>query len=279
MGFPLLTYDRVSISYRGVVAVHDVSFSLAPGRTLGIVGESGSGKSTLVKAAMGLLGPAGAVTQGDIYLNLGEVSAAGRNLARTPKGIGLLDLSPCELRSLCGPCMGMVFQDSLASLTPIRRIGDQIFESLRAHSDIKRRESDERAIDLLARLNIKDPEGVLASYPFELSGGMGQRVGIALALLPRPSLLFADEPTSALDTVTQKQVVELFCSLRERAEQGMVIVTHNIGVVRALADDVLVLKDGAVQDYGPAEGVLNNPSSDYTRHLIAAVPRLKREVA
>lgn len=258
MAEPVLSYVHVDVSYNGVPVVHDVTFDVLPGEVLCLVGESGSGKSTLVSAAMGLLGAHGMVTRGDIWY----------------EGQSLPDLSARAMRSLCGADFSLVFQDCLASLTPIRRIGDQIFESMRAHRSIDRAECDERAIALFGRLGLEDPERVLASYPFELSGGMGQRVGIAIALLSEPRVLFADEPTSALDVIAQAQVIRLFDAINRELGTTIVLVTHNMGVVRAVANHVLVLRDGRVVEYGTVDQVLNEPKEAYTRALLAATPRL-----
>lgn len=179
----ILTYDSVEISFDGEAIVHDVSFSLAPGEILGLVGESGSGKSTLIKAAMGLLGQGGLVTRGDICY----------------RGQNILDISEKEKRKVRGAQIGMIFQDAGASLCPIRTIGEQIYESMRAHGKVTRSEAKDRAMELFDKLNFKDSQRVWDSYPFELSGGMNQRAGIAIAMLMNPPILFADEPTSALD--------------------------------------------------------------------------------
>ncbi len=256
---PVLTYDRVEVSYRGVPVVRDVSFAIRPGEVLGIVGESGSGKSTLVKAAMGQLGADGLVTQGDIWYG----------------GKSIPDLSPQELRALCGMDLALVFQDCLAALTPIRTVGDQIHEFMSAHRRISRTECDRQAAELFFRLGLENPRQVLASYPFELSGGMGQRVGIAMALMGEPRVLLADEPTSALDVITQTQVIELFSRIRNLCDAAIVIVTHNMSVVRALADNVLVLRNGLVVEYGNTHEVLGHPTQAYTRQLIDATPRLR----
>lgn len=260
---PLLEFDRVEVSFGGRAVVRDVSFSVMPGEALAIVGESGSGKSTLCRAAMGLLDAGGAVTRGDVWFD-------GANVAGLPER---------RLRVLRGPGMGMVFQDSLAALNPVRTVGAQAVESLRAHERTTRAEALARMAALLERFGLDDPARVLASYPFELSGGMGQRAGLALAMLLRPRLLFADEPTSALDAVSQAQVVREMASLRAQDGLSMVVVTHNMGVACALADAVLVLKDGAVVEYGPASQVLERPQSAYARELLDAVPRLRREDA
>ena len=258
----ILTYDSVEISFGGKAVVHDVSFSLEHGEILGLVGESGSGKSTLIKAAMGLLGPDGLVTRGDIqYMDQ-----------------NILDIPEKEKRKIRGAGIGMIFQDAGASLCPIRTIGEQIYESMRAHKKIIRSEAKSRAMDLFDKLNFKDSQRVWDSYPFELSGGMNQRVGIAIAMLMNPPILFADEPTSALDVSVQRQVVREMLKLRELFGTAIVIVTHDIGVVRAMADTVLVLKNGKTVEYGTADRVLNHPQDSYTRKLLEAVPKLQRKV-
>lgn len=256
----LLKYEKAEISYRGRPAVRDVSFTLRQGEILGIVGESGSGKSTLIRAAMGLLGPSGAVTGGDILY----------------KGKSLPALSPEELRRINGPELGMIFQNAGASFCPIRKVGAQLYESVAAHEKISRRDCTEQAVDLLQKIGFADGRRILNSYPFELSGGMQQRVGIAAAMLLRPSVLLADEPTSALDVFVQKQVVEEMLLLRRTFGTSIILVTHNIGLVGAMADNVLVLKDGHVVEYGRTQQVLQSPGNAYTKKLMAAVPRLKR---
>ena len=258
MAEPLLEYSHVDVSYNGDAVVRDVSFPVMPGEVVCLVGESGSGKSTLVKAAMGQLGPTGMVTRGDIWYG----------------GSSIPDLPARDLRRLCGSDFSLVFQDCLAALTPIRRIGDQIHEGVAAHRTVSRGECDERACSMLAKLGFEDPQRVLSSYPFELSGGMGQRVGIAIALLSEPRVLFADEPTSALDVIVQAQVIGLFQRINEKLGTTIVLVTHNMGVVRALADHVLVLKNGEVVEFGDAAQVLDAPTATYTRELLAAAPRL-----
>ena len=258
MAEPLLEYSHVDVSYNGLAVVRDVSFPVMPGEVVCIVGESGSGKSTLVKAAMGQLGSNGMVTRGDIWY----------------RGASIPDLPARDLRRLCGSDLALVFQDCLAALTPIRRIGDQVHESMAAHRPLDRATCDTLACEMFAKLGLEDPERVLSSYPFELSGGMGQRVGIAIALLSEPSVLFADEPTSALDVIVQAQVIELLQRVNVNLGTAIVLVTHNMGVVRALADRVLVLKDGEVVEFGEAAQVLDAPAADYTRELLAAAPRL-----
>ena len=257
---PLLEYDRVEISYNGKPAVQDISVTLSAGEILGIVGESGSGKSTLIKAAMGLLGPAGMVTRGDIWYQ-------GKNLP---------DLKPAEIRKLCGPDFGMIFQSAGTSFCPIRTVGAQLFESVREHEEMTKDEFVKRASEVFEKIGFQDPVRILKSFPFELSGGMQQRVGIASAMLLRPAILMADEPTSALDVHVQKQVVEEMLLLRKEFGVSIIIVTHNIGVVGAMADNVLVMEKGRAVEYGPTKKIIETPETDYTKTLMAAVPRLNR---
>ena len=254
----LLSYEHVEISYGGTPVVHDVSFSVKPGEILGLVGESGSGKSTLIKAAMGLLGDNGLVTKGDILFD-------GKNIP---------DLPEKELRKIRGAKIGMIFQDAGASLCPIRTIGEQIYESMSAHMDISKADAQDRAFTLFEKLHFQDSRRIWDSYPFELSGGMNQRAGIVIAMLMNPAVLLADEPTSALDMAVQKQVVLEMKQLRELFGTAIILVTHDIGVVSAMADTVLVLKDGHEIEYG--QKVLQAPEQAYTKKLLAAVPKLRR---
>ena len=256
----LLRYDHVDISYNGIPAVQDVSFTLRPGEILGIVGESGCGKSTLLKAAMGLLGSSGMVTRGDIWYK-------GRNLP---------DLPAKELRKLNGPELGMIFQSAGSSFCPIRTVGAQLYEIMTQHGSATKKEFENRALELLEKLGFEDGRRILRSYPFELSGGMQQRVGIAAAMLLRPGVLFADEPTAALDVSVQKQVLEELLLLRKTYGTAIVLVAHNIGVIGAMADRVLVMQDGRTVEYGETQTVLYDPQASYTRMLLSAVPRLRR---
>ena len=256
----ILRFEHVDITYNGFKAIKDVSFTVDEGEILGIVGESGSGKSTLIKAAMGLLGPTGLVTRGDIWY----------------KGKNLPDLSPRELRRLNGPELGMIFQYAGSSFCPIRTVGAQLYESMTEHENISRGEFAARATDLLRKIGFDDARRILDSYPFELSGGMQQRVGIAAAMLLHPSVLMADEPTSALDVSVQKQVVEEMLLVRRTFGTSIVLVTHNIGVIGAMADKVLVMRYGEMVEYGETKQVLEHPKEDYTKLLMSAVPKLRR---
>lgn len=260
---PLLRVEHITICYKGKTVVCDVSFELQEGEILGIVGESGSGKSTIVKAIMGLLGGGGLVTRGDIYY----------------KGQNVIDMPQSRLRKLLGPEMGMVFQDCKAALCPIRTVGDQIYESISEHEKVSRAEVERRAAEMMAKIGLEDSKRVLSSYPFELSGGMNQRVGICMAMMQRPSLLLADEPTSALDVTVQKQVVEEMKLMRDMYHTAMIVVTHNIGVVGVMADKVLVLQNGNVMDYGETDRVLYHSENEYTKKLMDSVLHLKRDRA
>lgn len=256
----LLQYNHVDISYLGQPVIRDVSFSLHSGEILGIVGESGSGKSTLIKAAMGLLGSEGSITGGKICYR-------GRLLNRLP---------PREMRTLCGSELGYIFQNAGSSFCPIRTVGSQLFETMKEHEKIARKDFEVQALELLAKLGFDNGKRILESYPFELSGGMQQRVGIAAAMLLNPSVLFADEPTSALDVTIQKQVVEEMLMVRETFGTAIVLVTHNLGVIGAMTDRVLVLENGRCVECGSTRQVLSQPRADYTKALLAAVPRLRR---
>ena len=254
----LLDYQHVEVSFNGEPVVHDVSFQLHSGEILGLVGESGSGKSTLLKAAMGLLGSSGMVTRGDIWF----------------EGKSLPDVPPKEMRRICGEKIGMIFQDCGASLSPTRTIGEQIIESMAAHRKVDVAEAKRAALELFEKLHFQDGERIWDSYPFELSGGQMQRLMIA-----RIAVLLADEPTSALDMAVQRQVVEEMLHVREAFGTAIIIVTHDIGVVSAMADSIVVLSNGRVMEYAAAKDVLENPQNDYTVKLLSAVPRLRREKA
>ena len=256
----IIRYEHVDISYKGELAVHDVSFSVEEGEILGIVGESGSGKSTLIKAAMGLLGRDGLVTRGDIWY----------------QGLDLPDLKPKEMRKICGPEIGMIFQMAGSSFCPIRTVRAQLYEIVKEHEKITIQEFEMRAEELFQKFGFEDPKRILDSYPFELSGGMQQRVGIVAAMLLNPKILMADEPTSALDVSVQKQVVDEMCMVREKFGTTILLVTHNLGVIRAMADKVLILENGEVREYGNTKEVLENPQSEYTKKLLAAVLELRR---
>ena len=263
MSQPLLDMRHVSISYDGETVVRDVSLQMNPGEILGIVGESGSGKSTLLRSVMGLLGSGGSVTGGEILY----------------KGLDVTRIKGEEARNLRGPGMGMIFQNTGAALCPVRTVGDQRCECVREHTDMGREEIREQAKELLGKLGLSDGDRILDSYPFELSGGMSQRAGILMAMILKPDLLLADEPTSALDVTVQKQAVREMMRMRDLYGTGIVIVTHNIGVVEYMADKIAVMYQGKLVEYGDAGTVIRSPQDPYTRKLTDAVLRVRRRQA
>ncbi|MGD9473787.1 MAG: ABC transporter ATP-binding protein [Eubacteriaceae bacterium] len=257
---PLLAFNNVEISYDDEAMIQGVSLKMNKGEILGIVGESGSGKSTLIKASMGLLGRSGRVSQGEILY----------------QGQNVLNLGDEAFRNLRGPKMGMIFQNCGSALCPIRTIGDQLCEAMKEHGQTDRQAIKDEALAMFDRIHLHDGDRILNSYPFELSGGMNQRVGIVMAMILKPDLLFADEPTSALDVTVQAQVVKEMMALRETFGMSIVIVTHNIGVVSYMADNVAVMCKGRLVEYGKTRDVIDHPIKDYTRQLIGAVPRIRR---
>ena len=256
----VLSYENVDISYNGNTVVKNINFKLAEGEILGIVGESGSGKSTVLKAAMNLLGKGGLVTRGDIWF----------------KGMDIPDLPDKQMRKINGPEIGMIFQNSGSAFCPIRTVGDQLYEAMCAHERISKAEFKNKATELFEKIGFNDVQRILKSYPFELSGGMQQRVGVAAAMLMNPKVLLADEPTSALDVSIQSLVIDEMLKVRELFGTSMIIVSHNIGVIGAMADNVIVMKDGQMIEYGKKDDVINCPKEEYTKKLMSAVPKLKR---
>lgn len=260
----ILEYRNVDIHYGKKQVIENVLLSMKPGEILGIVGESGSGKSTLIRAAMGLLGEGGTVTQGQILYQ-------GTNTT-----IDMTQIHGEEMRRLRGAEIAMIFQNAGASLCPIRTIEEQLYEAVLEHESISKGEIRDRALELFEQLRFTNGEQILKSYPFEFSGGMNQRVGIVLAMVLRPRLLLADEPTSALDVTVQLQVLWEMKKLRDMYGTSIVLVTHNIGVVNYLADHVAVMHQGKLVEYGTKEDVLNHPQDAYTKKLIGSVLHLKR---
>ena len=254
----LLRIDHLSAGYSGSSVVEDISLRLHAGDVLGIVGESGSGKSTLLKAIAQIRGLSTEIHAGTIVLD-------GRDIAV---------LSAGERRKMHGEELAMVFQYAGASLNPARRIGTQLVETMRAHTDLSREEIYARAAELFGGMGFPDVSRILAAYPFELSGGMAQRAAIALAVILRPQLLLADEPTSALDATIQLQVLDELRALKERMGTAILLITHNIGVVRHIADRVAVMCKGRIVEQGTVDEVLGNPQHPYTRELLTAVPQL-----
>ena len=254
----LLRIDHLTAGYGGDAVIEDISISLHTGEVLGIVGESGSGKSTLLKAIAQIRGLS-------TEIHAGTVSFDTKNLAVLSEG---------ERRRLRGEEIAMVFQYAGASLNPTRQIGTQLVETMRAHTDLSREEIYARAAEVFGGMGFPDVRRILATYPFELSGGMAQRAAIALAVILRPQLLLADEPTSALDATIQLQVLDELRALKERTGTAILLITHNIGVVRHIADRVAVMCKGKIVEQGSVNEVLGNPQHPYTQELLAAVPKM-----
>jgi ABC-type dipeptide/oligopeptide/nickel transport system ATPase component len=245
-----------------VQAVKDASFALEAGERLGIVGESGSGKSVTAMTVMGLLDSAGRIASGSVRL----------------KGRELIGLSETELNRIRGRGMAMIFQDAATALNPVFRVGWQIEEAILLHQPVSRAEARRMALDMLRMVNIAEPERVAQSYPFEISGGMQQRAMIAIALSCRPDLLIADEPTTALDVTTQAQILRELDALIARLGTGVVLISHDLGVIAEFTERVLVMKDGEVVESGRTADVVAAPRHPYTQQLLAAVRRLEGEV-
>jgi len=255
--------------------VNDVSFSLGEGETLGIVGESGSGKTMLSLALMGLE-PHGARRAGEAWLR--ETSTNGATGSRGATSENLVTASENQMRALRGRRIAMIFQEPMTALDPVIRVGAQIEEAIRVHeSALGRQEIRRRAVDFLDRASVPDPARRARQYPHQLSGGLRQRVMIAMALAPGPHVLIADEPTTALDVTVQKQILELLATLRRDLQLALLFITHDLGVVAQVADRVAVMYAGRIVEEGPVAEVLHHPAHPYTQGLLRAAPRLTRE--
>jgi peptide/nickel transport system ATP-binding protein len=259
---PLLDVRNLVTAFRTedgpVRAVDDVSFSVAPGRTLAIVGESGCGKSVTALSVMRLIDANGEVESGSIRLDGEEL------LARSPK----------EMREVRGNLVSMIFQEPMTALNPVVTVGKQIVEVFRIHRGLSRAEGRRAAIDALRTVRIPDPERRVDEYPFQMSGGMRQRVMIAMALACEPRLLIADEPTTALDVTIQAQILKLMRQLQRERGTAILFITHDLGVVAEMADDVLIMYAGKVVERGTVEQIFERPSHPYTQGLIASIPAL-----
>jgi oligopeptide/dipeptide ABC transporter ATP-binding protein len=259
---PLLEIEGLKTHFftkDGVVkAVDGVSFSIDFGGTLGVVGESGCGKSITALSVMRLIERPGKILAGQIRLD----------------GKDLLSLSEDQIRDVRGNSISMIFQEPMTSLNPVFTIGDQVAEAISVHGAVNGKEATERAIEMLIQVGIPDPKRRIKQYPHELSGGMRQRVMIAMALSTNPDLLIADEPTTALDVTIQAQILELMKALRERNRMAIMLITHDLGVVAEMADDVVVMYAGKVVEKSDVRTIFAHPHHPYTRGLLASIPRL-----
>ncbi len=254
----LLEISHVDISYGKRVTVKDSNLIMDKGEICSIVGESGSGKTTVIRAVLGLLAGGGKVTAGEILF----------------EGKSLLKLNAAQWRDLRGHDISMIFQDSGAMMNQTRLIGKSYVEYIRTHESISSREAWEKGAEMLGRMRLPDPDRIMRSYPFQLSGGQRQRVGIAMGMTYQPKLLLADEPTSALDVTTQAQIVRQMMELRDEYGTSIIIVTHDLGVASYMADKVVVMKDGRIEDQGDRDYMLHKTDNAYTRKLMEAVPSL-----
>jgi oligopeptide/dipeptide ABC transporter ATP-binding protein len=260
---PLLEVDHLQTSFRadGTVAraVDGVSFTVAAGETLAIVGESGSGKSVTSLSIIRLVPPPGEIAGGHVWF----------------RGRDLLMLSEQDMRRIRGNDIGIIFQEPMSSLNPLLPVGEQIAEVVRLHQCLGRKAAWRHAIEMLARVNISDPQLRAGEYPHRLSGGMRQRVMIAMALACRPALLIADEPTTALDVTIQAQILHLIRALQVEMNMGVLFITHNLGVVAQIADRVAVMYAGRIVEQGEVAAVFASPLHPYTRALLRSIPRVQ----
>ena len=245
-----------------VKALNGVSFTMNQGDVLGVVGESGSGKSVTAYSVMGLTAYPGKLVGGKVWFNGHEIE----------------NMKEKDFRKIRGNEVSIIFQDPMTSLNPVYTIGNQIVEVIRLHTKKNKQEAWARAEELLELVGINEPEKRLKQYPHELSGGMRQRVMIAIALACEPKLLIADEPTTALDVTIQAQILELMCELREKMGTAIMLITHDMGVVAETADDVLVLYAGKAVEYGSIEDIFERPKHPYTQGLLNSIPRLDEDV-
>jgi oligopeptide transport system ATP-binding protein len=248
-----------------VEVVRGVSFKLAAGETLALVGESGSGKSVTSLALMQLTPPPPRTT----------IKGSARLLRKSGETVDLVGADAARIRSLRGNDIAMIFQEPMTSLNPVQSIGDQITETLHFHRTLSRRDARDEAVRLLDVVGIPDAARRLGAYPHELSGGMRQRVMIAIAISCEPQVLIADEPTTALDVTVQAQILRLLKSLQEKTGMAMIFITHNMGVVSEIADRVMVLYAGRLVEQGPAAGIFANPLMPYTRGLLRSIPTME----
>jgi ABC-type glutathione transport system ATPase component len=258
MSEPLLEVSDLEVSFGDVPAVRGAGFTLMPGQRVAVVGASGSGKSTTAHAIMGLLPGSGRVTGGRISFRGEDITHVGEN----------------RLRRLRGRQIGLVPQDPMSNLNPVARVGRQVAETLVAHGLAGRREARKRAVEILAEAGLPDPARRARQYPHEFSGGMRQRVLIAIGLACRPDLLIADEPTSALDVTVQRQILDHLEKLTQDLGTALLLVTHDLGLAADRADHVIVMSEGQVVEAGPARQILTSPEHEYTKRLVAAAPSL-----
>ena len=243
-----------------VKAVNGVTFNLEKGKILGIVGESGSGKSVTAYSIMRILEKNGRITEGKILY----------------KGQDIAEFSEKQMREFRGKCCSIIFQDPMTSLNPVFTVGNQLREAIELHTDRKGKEAEARAIEMLTLVGVNEPEKRVKQYPYELSGGMRQRVMIAMALACEPDILIADEPKTALDVTIQAQILELMQSLQKKLGMAIIMVTHDLGVIADMCDEIIVMYGGRVCERGTAEDIFYRPHHEYTKGLLRSIPNVDR---
>ncbi len=243
-----------------VKAVNGISFDLPHGKILGIVGESGSGKSVTAYSIMQILQFPGRVIEGEVLLD----------------GTDLLKLSKKEMQKIRGDKISMIFQDPMTSLNPVFTIGNQIGEAIKLHTDLRGSDVQKRTLELLSLVGINEPERRIKQYPFEFSGGMRQRAMIAMALACEPDLLIADEPTTALDVTIQAQIIELIQSLQKKLGMAVIMITHDLGVIASICDEIIVMYAGGICERGDADDIFYQPKHSYTRGLLNSIPKVSK---
>lgn len=243
-----------------VKAVNGVTFNLEKGKILGIVGESGSGKSVTAYSIMRILEKNGRITEGKILY----------------KGQDIAEFSEKQMREFRGKCCSIIFQDPMTSLNPVFTVGNQLREAIELHTDRKGKEAEARAIEMLTLVGVNEPEKRVKQYPYELSGGMRKRVMIAMALACEPDILIADEPTTALDVTIQAQILELMQSLQKKLGMAIIMVTHDLGVIADMCDEIIVMYGGRVCERGTAEDIFYRPHHEYTKGLLRSIPNVDR---
>ena len=254
----LLEVKNLHIQYAGIEMVHGISFSLDSGEVLSLVGESGSGKTSVIRAVLGCLPHEGRVNEGEIIFS----------------GVNMLKNTPKMWREISGRNISMIFQDSGSMMNPIRTIGSQFVEYILEHSSMEPQKAEKEAKEMLDKMQLPNPDTIMDSFPFELSGGMRQRVGVAMAMFFRPQLLLADEPTSALDVTTQAQVVKELMKICREDGTAIILVTHNLGVATYMSDKIMVMQNGHVVEEGTSEAIIENPQANYTKELLHSVPQI-----
>jgi peptide/nickel transport system ATP-binding protein len=270
-GLPILSVRDLKTYYfqdEGIVrAVDGASFDLYPGKTLGIVGESGCGKSVTARSILRIVEQAGRIVEGEIWLRH----------AREDGQIDEIDLATLnaegrQMRSIRGGEIALIFQEPMTSFSAYHTVGNQIIEAILLHNDVSKKEARERAIDLLRMVGIPKPERRIDDYSFQLSGGLRQRVMVAMALSSNPRVLIADEPTTALDVTTQAQILDLLRSLQEERDLSIILITHDMGVIAEMTDDVVVMYLGRVVERAPVDEIFHSPKHPYTRALLRSIP-------